>query len=505
MNLFCDLYPQHHKTGIENLIEKLGVSKLFFTYIDPEDSTTRFSVPSEGLCMHDSFIEELAFREMVIPLDKDIISAMEKYESTLKDLIYRWRTTLLDNFSHPSIRKKYFDLLRYWNHFLESNSITLCYFSEIPHSVHAFTLYALCKAKGIPVILSRMMPYISGAEICSYFSTGIESLYPSFMEEYAEIKIIHADFSNEMPKIPAYLDVYFREYRDKGSNSMTYSDNTNDSILKIMSVARKRVFIYFRKKEVKRIMRKGMGLLGRWISQARLLRYVEHIEIKPDVNSNYVFFPLHLQPEASTCPTSGIFAHQEIAIDLVSKSLPKGWILYVKEHPAYWAYRTSTRFDDMRDYRSREYYDRILALDNVYIIDHQSSTAELLKNCKAMASINGSAAWESLFFGVPVLMFGNAFYSYSENVYKASCQKDCEKFFRKIESGNINRANEKSIRLFLMAMDKVIVNAYQDYGFMTRVNGTKQTKEENSTVLTNGIIDFYSKVYSGVTNENGKF
>lgn len=119
----------------------------------------------------------------------------------------------------------------------------------------------------------------------------------------------------------------------------------------------------------------------------------------PPAGTPFVYFPLHLQPEAQTAPLGGVFVDQYLAVELLSRALPPGWLLLVKEHPAQRLAK--------RDYG---FYEHLGRLRNVRLVSRKVSTFRLAEEGRAVASITGTAGWEALFAGKPVLVLGNAFY-----------------------------------------------------------------------------------------------
>lgn len=113
----------------------------------------------------------------------------------------------------------------------------------------------------------------------------------------------------------------------------------------------------------------------------------------------FVFFPLHFEPEISLSLLAPFFTDQISIIKLIARSLPVGYMLYVKEHPA------------MVVYRPRSYYKEIKKIPNVRLIDPAVTGYELIFKAKLVATITGTAGWEAILFKKPVITFGEVFYN----------------------------------------------------------------------------------------------
>lgn len=77
---------------------------------------------------------------------------------------------------------------------------------------------------------------------------------------------------------------------------------------------------------------------------------------KPIEGEKYVYMPLHLIPESTTSILSPFYINELSVIEAVSKSIPAGWFLYVKEHQA------------MLGERSLSFYKTINKLPNVKMV-----------------------------------------------------------------------------------------------------------------------------------------
>lgn len=130
--------------------------------------------------------------------------------------------------------------------------------------------------------------------------------------------------------------------------------------------------------------------------------YKKHAKKSSELNIklNYVYFPLHLQPELTTTGFGGAYSDQLDAIDRLSEMVPAGWKIFVKENPK-------------QSYKQRgaEFFRRLSALENVEYIGKEVDTYWLMENCQFVATITGTAGWEAITGGKPCLYFGLAWYA----------------------------------------------------------------------------------------------
>ncbi|MEK7623228.1 MAG: hypothetical protein AAB408_00975, partial [Patescibacteria group bacterium] len=136
-------------------------------------------------------------------------------------------------------------------------------------------------------------------------------------------------------------------------------------------------------------------LVDRW---RRLVGYKDFYTA-PRWDEDFAFFPLHFEPETSLLNIAPFYSDQVMVIGLIARSLPAHFKLYVKEHPA------------MVNKRSRKYYETLLKIPNVILLDPAIKSFTVIEHTKLILTITGTVGWEGILLGKPVISFGNTFYN----------------------------------------------------------------------------------------------
>lgn len=132
-------------------------------------------------------------------------------------------------------------------------------------------------------------------------------------------------------------------------------------------------------------------------------KYIQPI----DFNQKYVYFGLHLQPEATTSFFGGKYDDQLLAIENLACMLPDDWKIYVKENP---------KQQDM--YRGKSFYERLHLIDKAVLVPMETDTYDLIEHSQFVASITGTMIYEAVCGGKPALMFGHIWYDRLPGVFK---------------------------------------------------------------------------------------
>ncbi|HXG87658.1 MAG TPA: hypothetical protein VNJ02_04915 [Vicinamibacterales bacterium] len=170
----------------------------------------------------------------------------------------------------------------------------------------------------------------------------------------------------------------------------------------------------------------------------------------------FVYVPLHFQPERTTSSLGGVFADQYLLVDLIARSMPEGWKVYVKEHP-------SQFYPPFAGERSRhqDLYRDLAQIPRVHLVSLSVSTFELIDRSRAVATVTGTAGWEAVLRGRPALVVGNPWYRYCDGVFSVSTESSLRAALTQIEDGYT--PDPRKVRLFVKVLTERCVRASLGY------------------------------------------
>jgi hypothetical protein len=172
---------------------------------------------------------------------------------------------------------------------------------------------------------------------------------------------------------------------------------------------------------------------------SRRSRYFENI----DTSDTYIYFPLHMIPESTTLIKSPFYPNEIAVIEAVSKSLPMGWKLYVKEHGS------------MVGERPIKFYKSIKRLTNVRLVrlDAHDDPKPWIQNSVGVITLSGSSAFEAAMMGKPSLIFGNTLFELIKGIEKVSSFAELPK--KIISMKDKLSDNTKSCAAYLQAIHEL--------------------------------------------------
>lgn len=206
---------------------------------------------------------------------------------------------------------------------------------------------------------------------------------------------------------------------------------------------------------------------------------------KPDLNQNYVLMTLHLIPESSTFVLSPFFIDELHCIKQISKSLPSGWLLYVKEHQV------------MVGERSLDFYKKVNQLGNVKMVqfNYYDDPKPWILNSKGVITITGTVAYEAALLGKKALVFGNIPFDLMSSIKKVFSYEELPKL---ISSFSDDFDNTNSCAAYIKSVKECGTQVPINY-LQFEAESIIKNESEISEVFKNSILSlkaFFEKSYN---------
>lgn len=163
----------------------------------------------------------------------------------------------------------------------------------------------------------------------------------------------------------------------------------------------------------------GLREVRRWFSTR-----LDDLKSQP-----FVYFPMHKEPEESYLLRSPEYFSQHAAIASLSRSMPAGVLLAVKEN----SYAIARR--------PRDFYKQIGALKNIVLLDVNETGVECVRRATAIATITGSAGIEGAGMGKPIVLFSRHLpITMLSHVQTVTDEADLPRILRKALSPDFDKA-----------------------------------------------------------------
>lgn len=132
------------------------------------------------------------------------------------------------------------------------------------------------------------------------------------------------------------------------------------------------------------------ALKARWLSQNACFKKPEALTGK-----DFIYFPLHYEPEASLLVSAPHETDQIAVIARIAQAMPEGWRLAVKEHRP------------MLGRRPVGFYHRLEQMAGVVLLSPFCDGLALARAARLTATITGTAGFEAVLLGRPTLFFAD--------------------------------------------------------------------------------------------------
>jgi hypothetical protein len=118
----------------------------------------------------------------------------------------------------------------------------------------------------------------------------------------------------------------------------------------------------------------------------------------PTAGEKYVYFPFHVPLDVQLTVRCPEFLDQEAVVEQIANSVPKDYMLYIKEHPAAIGGHSPARLK------------KLMALENVRLLHPRNNSFDIIKNAGCVITINSKVGFEAIMQGKPVVVLGKTYY-----------------------------------------------------------------------------------------------
>ncbi|NDL70374.1 HAD family hydrolase [Vreelandella alkaliphila] len=370
---------------------------------------------------------------------------MQKYYSflpTVQEMIERNQLARKKIFFDPkyqissSVRKIAINKIAFWIEQVKNDNVAFYINSNVPHLADDYACYCVCRANDIPTAFPYRMPIVPGVSARLYIPESLYNHDDVYTRNGQLISYNRQEHYGD--ELPADLNLIYQEVVlgdfTLGTLSKEVLSRNGGQPPKQYTPPEKSKTLFRNVKE--NIINKRSWFDFFYAKQAYSTMICNKKEydklcISEIPKSPFVYYALHMQPEASSSPLGSFFADQLRAIRFISDNLPKGWKLLVKEHP-----------HQKLEERPVNFYSDIMKSTNVNLISMKYSSDQLQEKSNAIATLTGTAAFEAWLKKKPALVLGNIIYQSAPGIYKIRSKGDIEYAFSQLKSGVLHKESD---------------------------------------------------------------
>mgnify|MGYP005635017203 CR=1 FL=1 len=357
--------------------------------------------------------------------------------------------------------------------------------------LHHFQLfYDLCLAKKIKILLLNQ-PNIGNKSIISQHNHTID--YLESLDNITNFKKI--------------LDLkhYLKSY-DLSKQNQDYVKRNNLSLTKkISKFSNKNNSSQYFLQGRTNVSLSWFYLKSFFLKKNRKKFIDENSDQQIDFKKQYVYFPLSVDDEKEILFSDPLSTNQFKIIKNVAKYLPKGYQLFIKEHPNQLNH----------NWRPVSFYKELLDIPNVKLIHPNVSTEKLFENCSLVITISGSSGFEAAFYKKPSMLFSDLGYSILSSV---NVVKTLDDLSNSIQHSISTKIDEDELSKYISELEKncfefdsyAFYDAQQNYFLHDDIENfhefslkIKSYLNKNSTIFEKLSIEFHKKILQhNSKNEN---
>ena len=326
-----------------------------------------------------------------------------------------------------------------WATLVEDQGINGYVNSNCPHLVDDFIVYLLAAGKGLPTAFPYRLPIVPGVSARLYIPVGLFDHHAVHGPDGAVVRPEDIPGSEAWRPLPVDLEDIYRHVvhggstlRELSAQRLAARGEARPSLWtpplinpKVRGVLGWLAALIGPKRRKVRVMR------SLWATERANLKRLEALTTSARLPENFIYFPLHMQPEASTNPLGGIFSDQLRAVRLLADALPTGWRLAVKEHPQQ---QLALRLDG--------WYDALARTPGVTLVPMAWDSFALQQESRAVATVSGAAAWEAWLAGKPAMILGHILYASAPAIFSVRTREQAHEAMQAIRGGRVPTTDE---------------------------------------------------------------
>lgn len=203
-----------------------------------------------------------------------------------------------------------------------------------------------------------------------------------------------------------------------------------------------------------------------FLKYKQLKKFYDKYSIIPNLKEKYIYYSIHFEPEAAIIGKT-LLESQLTIIKMLSKALPKGWKLYVKEHPHQFMLNNEVAhyfINNLDFFKNIDFYKEIQKLDNVALVSLRVSSKELMEDSQAVATLGGTITLESALHNIPAILFNplESVYGILDHTLHVRSYSDLFQAINKLENGFKNNLKTNADILTSYLADPRDPNFYQN-------------------------------------------
>lgn len=349
------------------------------------------------------------------------------------------------------------DLTNFFHYVIDTENISLVFHEQVSTSF-SYVCYEVCRTRQVPyigIVGARISDRFEVREtifdesdvVCKEYNAILDNKNPVSEEEATFFKDFMSFFDEQKP---SYM---VNNFLNKSNVSNYINRKKAISFIRKVKYAvaerRENRLALFREGVVKASMRSLRRNLVRIYTVKKFYRQNVRISMPELLDRNFILYPVHYQPEASTSIAAQFYVNQYEVIKNISFALPPNTYMVVKEHISALGYNTS------------EFYDKVRVLPNVILLGPEWNTKALIRASMAVVTLTSTVGMEAILMNKPVILFGRTFYEYHPLCHKFVSWGDFDKLL--IRAIKYTPVELKYLEAFLISYYRYTKSGFIDY------------------------------------------